>query len=616
MKDNITGFPLKKRLAHTLRGCRILLKYCPGLLQAIIALAIVTSLQPFVTIWFSARILNEISGNFNVKLVITYAIIAILIKFLLSLLKNWLDAVHNERESQMWCYFERIFADKQLMMDFVDVENASVQQRKNKEKENLYMFGNGLGQLVWSTSGLVEAIVSIIASVTMTVTLFTANSGKVIIDSPLWIIPIFIVVIVGGIANSKAFVKENEVFIEWSKKTVWFNRIFQFYGWTLYSTLERAKDVRMYHQSIQADRMLKKMQENNKAASHYALQMSIYEAIANVIIGISYVICYLFVVLKAFYGAFGVGSIVQYVGALSRLGDGIQKLLFSWADNMVYTQHLDSLFEFLDIPNKKYEGTLPVEKRDDDEYELEFQDVSFMYPNTKKYALKNFSLKFKLGERLAVVGRNGSGKTTFIKLLCRLYDPDEGEILLNGINIKKYNYDEYLALFSVVFQDFSLFSFTLGQNVATDMEIDKSKVEAVLKRVGFKERYNSLPNKTDTCLYKDFEENGVEISGGEAQKIALARALYKDAPFAILDEPTAALDPIAECEIYSHFDETVGTKTAVYISHRLASCRFCDEVIVLDEGRLKQKGTHEELVSDVRGLYYQLWKAQAQYYMK
>jgi len=223
-------------------------------------------------------------------------------------------------------------------------------------------------------------------------------------------------------------------------------------------------------------------------------------------------------------------------------------------------------------------------------------------------------MKLNIGERLAIVGMNGSGKTTFIKLLSRLYDPNEGEILLNGIDIKKYDYDEYLNLFSIVFQDFKLFSFSLGQNVAASVDYEENKVKDTLIKAGLKERLDNMPKGIETPLYKDFDEDGVEISGGEAQKIALARALYRDSPIIILDEPTAALDPIAEFEVYSKFDQIVGTKTAFYISHRLSSCRFCDEIAVFHEGRIIQKGRHEELLEDKDGKYHELWYSQAQYY--
>jgi len=223
-------------------------------------------------------------------------------------------------------------------------------------------------------------------------------------------------------------------------------------------------------------------------------------------------------------------------------------------------------------------------------------------------------MKFKVGKRLASVGENGSGKTTFIKLLCRLYDPQEGQILLNGIDIRKYRYDDYMNIFSVVFQDFQLICQPLGANVAGSMYYDRNRVQKALVDAGFGERLASMEKGLDTMIYKKLSEDGVDVSGGEAQKIAIARALYKDAPFIILDEPTAALDPIAEAEIYGKFDKIAGDKTAIYISHRLSSCKFCDEIVVFHEGEVIQQGTHTSLVADTKGKYFQLWNAQAQYY--
>lgn len=273
-----------------------------------------------------------------------------------------------------------------------------------------------------------------------------------------------------------------------------------------------------------------------------------------------------------------------------------------------------STLEMLSISDEMYKGKLPVEKRFDNQYEIEFRNVSFRYPGTETYALKNLSMKLRIGERMAIVGMNGSGKTTMIKLMCRLYDPQEGEILLNGVDIRKFRQEEYIRLFSVVFQDFRLLSLPLGDNVASSMEVDRERAVKCLEQAGLKERLAELPNGLNTCLYQDIADDGVEISGGEAQKIAIARALYKDAPFVLLDEPTASLDPLSEYEIYSGFDAMVKDKTAIYISHRLSSCRFCNDIAVFHKGRLVQRGSHEELLRDEQGKYYELWHAQAQYY--
>ena len=229
--------------------------------------------------------------------------------------------------------------------------------------------------------------------------------------------------------------------------------------------------------------------------------------------------------------------------------------------------------------------------------------------------MKNVNVTITPGKKLALVGANGAGKTTFVKLLCRLYDPEEGQILLDGRDIKEYDSKEYIKLFSYVFQDFKLFSLSLGENIAAATEYDTEKALECIKKVSFEERYRDMQDGLDTCLYRDIAEDGVMISGGEAQKIALARALYKDAPIVVLDEPTAALDPIAEAKVYSDFGKLVDHKTAIYVSHRLSSCRFCDTILVFDHGEIVQTGSHEELANKRDGKYYELWNAQAKYYV-
>lgn len=606
---------ISKRISVTMRGYSILKQYCPGLAQGKAVYELIHSIQPFLSVWFTARIINEISSQRRVKTVIVYVLSVVLIHFICAVLKNIINQICNEKESQMWSWFGKVFSDKQMSLDFVDLENATIQHQRQEAEENLYMFGNGLAQLFWGISALVRTFVNILASLLMTISLFVSKSGNKLIDHPVWILIVLICIILGGLSKSKATISENEVFMNFCKNTVWFNRVFMFFGKELYMNPEKAKDIRIYGQNIVAEKELDKLILHERKNQSDIFKMSLYPAAAQIIIGLANTVCYLFVAAKALFGAFGVGSIVQYVAVLSRLGEGLQELMYILSDNEVYCTHLQNLFAYLDLPNNMYQGSLTIEKRDDNEYYVEFRDVSFQYPDTDRYVLKHVNLKFKIGEKLAVVGMNGSGKTTFIKLMCRLYDPTEGEILLNGVNIQKYDYDEYMSIFSVVFQDFRLFSFSLGQNISASATYDSEKVTECLKKAGFDKRLESLPNDLETFLYKDFDTDGVEISGGEAQKLALARALYKDAPFIILDEPTAALDPLSEYEVYSKFNEIAGDKTAIYISHRLSSCRFCDKIAVFHAGEIIQTGTHDELLADNEGKYYQLWNAQAQYYI-
>ncbi len=605
---------IKERVSLTKRGFGVLKEYCPGLVQGKALYELLNSLQPFISVWFSARIIDEIAGQRRMAAAAAYVTGAVLLNFLCAALKGIVGQVCNKREAMMWSWFRKIFADKEMTLDFEDVENAEIQRRRQDVEENLYMFGNGLAQLVWGTPTFIRIFVNIAASAALTFTLFLSKTGNRLMDHPVWMAGLLLGFILSGLINSSALKKENDIFINWCKGTVWFNRVFQFYGRDLYMNPEKAKDVRIYKQNSFISKIIGGLAQKDREDRKPNFQRSFYPALGVLAVGAADMVCYLFVVAKAFLGAFSVGNIVQYVAALSKLGEGVKEFMYMLADNEVYCLHLKKMFEFLDLPNKMYQGSLTVEKRDDNEYYVEFRDVSFKYPKTDIYALHHVNIKFKVGEKLAVVGMNGSGKTTFIKLLCRLYDPTEGEILLNDVNIKKYDYQEYMSIFSVVFQDFQLFSFSLGQNVAASAEFDREKVLACLEKAGFGERLESMPKGAETSLYKNFDSDGVEVSGGEAQKIALARALYKGAPFIILDEPTAALDPVSEYEVYSKFDEIAGDRTAVYISHRLASCRFCDKIAVFHEGAVIQTGNHEELLADTDGKYYELWNAQAQYY--
>lgn len=610
---------LRRRIEITSRGFRLLGQYCPGLARDKALYELIASLQPFITVWFSARIINEITGERRADLLGAYVAGTVLTGFICAVLKGLVRRVCSEKESQMWGWFGKIFSDKQMCLDFEDLENAEIQRQKKQVEENLYMFGNGMAQLVWGTSMLVRCGVNIFASLSLVINLFASRSENEVMNHPLWIFFLLCCIFLGGRAYYAASVKQDGIFREWCKSTVWLDRMSDFFGKELYMEPERAKDVRIYGQHDIAGKALDRMMQWSKDNDRSVFRMALYPAAASVLIGLGNAACYLYVVLKAFFGAFGVGSIVQYVTVLTRLGEGWRDLMFILSDNALYCFYLQKMFDYLDIPGRKYQGSIPVEKRvfcddGDNEYEIEFRNVSFRYPGSGTWVLKNVSVKLGIGKRLAIVGMNGSGKTTFIKLLCRLYDPTEGEILLNGIDIRKYNYQEYLSIFSVVFQDFKLFSFQLAQNVAAGMEYDSGRVVKCLEDAGFGERLSRMPAGIETPLYKNFVQEGVEVSGGEAQKIALARGIYRKAPFLILDEPTAALDPIAEAEVYARFQEIAGNRTAVYISHRLSSCKFCDEILVFHRGRILQQGTHEELLKAEAGKYYELWNAQARYY--
>jgi ATP-binding cassette subfamily B protein len=341
----------------------------------------------------------------------------------------------------------------------------------------------------------------------------------------------------------------------------------------------------------------------------HTAKTSSFVAILGALVGFG---VYLFIGVKGLYGLFGIGSLVMYCGSFMQIINGVMMLANTLGKLEEIVPLARCYFEILDIKDDMTYGDKVLDLND--KFEIEFRNVSFKYPSSDNYALQNINIKINNGENLAVVGRNGSGKTTFIKLLCRLYDVTDGEILINGINIKEYTKDSILKLYSVVFQDFKIFSTTLAQNISASEDYDSDKLYDALDKANIKDRVLAMEHKEKTYLYKDIDKSGVEISGGEAQKLALARALYKDAPIVILDEPTAALDPIAENEIYSRFNSFVQGKTAIYISHRLSSCAFCDNIAVFDKAKLVEFGTHNDLLNN-NGKYNELWNAQAKYYL-
>ncbi len=615
----------REAMAYSWRGFMMWWKAAPEIILSAAAQRTVTALAPYLPLYFTARLVNVIAAGAAPDEV--WRILALLLAS--SAIASAAQAAVNcwdntVRDSHKWPAWERFFFKKLLSMDFCDVDDPRTQALLTEAQQSRQWSAWGLDRICWRFAELAGAVFRILGAVALSVSLFTLpvpqGSPLAWLNHPLCLAGMAALMVLSIIAASALANKKNAYWANYDGTAG--NRAFQFFYFIAFSERHRGTDIRIYAQDKCFETGAKADMEGETgfgpkssigraARGPMGFCQGASAAVSQAFTGV----IYLFAGLKALGGAFGVGSITQYVGALAGLAQGITSLLEAIGDLRANAEFLKPTFELLDIPNKMYQGSLTTEKRSDRKYEIEFRDVSFKYPGTDTWALRHVNMKFDVGERLAVVGENGSGKTTFIKLLCRLYDPTEGEILLNDIVIRKYRYDNYLALFSVVFQDFKLLAQPLGQNVAAAIDYDRERVEQCLKKAGFGGRLAELPKGLDTCLYRDFEEDGVEISGGEAQKIALARVLYQDAPFIVLDEPTAALDPEAEAEVYTKFNDIVEDKTAIYISHRLSSCRFCDEIAVFDNGRVVQQGVHDVLV-DSDGKYRELWEAQAQYYQK
>ena len=592
---------------------RILKQLDPKFFALSGAMQLLSVLIPYITLWLSSFVLDGFERTMPYHKMIIVVLACVVLVFSVQCVKNWLENFLRVRQYRIARLYEYMKQEKLVQMDYSRINSPEVEQilRRIASDQN---WGDHFHSIIRGLHNIWAAIFNVIGAVALGLPIL-----KQIIQYGSYeiaVISLILIVVIAIGLKCRSYFWAKIMHYMWSTRSKEELTL----GWYFAEDFpyQNGKDIRIYDgtELVKAwtSDVLKRKVVRDNALKYGSLGEGGYAFCRNMLRGAVEGAAYLIVGILAIAGAMSIGSVVRLTGCLRNFMYGFVELICSLDDLGMRAHQQVSTFEFFELEDEMYKGRLPMEKRSDNQYQIEFRNVSFKYPGSQVYALKNFSMKLKIGEKLAIVGMNGSGKTTMIKLLCRLYDPDEGEILLNGVNIKKFKQEEYSTLFSVVFQDYNLFPFKLGQNVALDTHYDVEKVEKCLQDAGFGDRLQEMPEGLDTYLYTDYDDSGVQISGGEAQKIALARAIYKDSPFILLDEPTAALDPLSEYEIYTHFDQIVGSKTAIYISHRLSSCRFCGKIAVFHEGRLVQLGSHKELVADTEGKYYEMWNAQAQYY--
>ena len=351
----------------------------------------------------------------------------------------------------------------------------------------------------------------------------------------------------------------------------------------------------------ESDLFYKKQMGEEMKAQYFA-------AVINMILEI---VSYITIGWKVLAGAIGIGDFSMYISAMASFTSAMTDVMQSILDMKQFSGYYDALEQYMNIPSTMYEGK---KEAPTSFHTLTFENVSFKYWGQNTYALKNISQVIRFGEKIAIVGENGAGKSTFIKLICRLYEPTEGRILLDGTDIREYSYESYIKLIGAVFQDFRLFSFSMRENLIFDKKgVSDRELIKLLEESGLNAKLEAIDYNLDRSIYKNFDETGFEPSGGEGQKIAIARAIFKDAPIVVLDEPTSAMDPRAEYELYQRFHKMVEGKTAFFISHRMSSTKFCDRIIVIDRGKMIEQGTHEELMG-ANGNYAELFRMQAQFY--
>lgn len=572
----------------------------------------INAIIPYIGILLSAYVVDGLTAGKNMSTLILTTCGVVGGIFILTVLNSYLSQILSLHTSICVRKFDMKMCERTLTMDYGMVDSPQINDIRARIRTD-NNWGAGFNSVIWELPWVLSSIISLVTSVIILIPLFVGTSLLSDFGAIALLIAFFVVIIFNTIFNKIKTEKKYQIV---NDPCCMRNYFFYFLFGGKGTDYKLGRDIRIYDAK---NTILQYMNDDDKIyKKEFVGALTRNDSSVGFVNGMSTGFlqggAYLLVVLRAISGSLTAGSVLKYASTIYRFAIALSDVFKSFTEYTIAASRQQSTLEYMKVPDVLPKGSLTVEKRADNEYEIEFCDVTFKYPGSEQYALKHLNLRLNIGHKMAVVGMNGSGKTTMIKLLCRLYDPTEGKITLNGIDIKKYDYDEYMGIFGVVFQDFQLFSFSLGQNVATSVKIDDKKAIDCLEKAGFLDRLVAMPKGIDTPIYKNFDDDGVEISGGEAQKIALARVLYKSAPFIILDEPTAALDPIAEFDIYSRFNEIVGDKTAIFISHRLSSCRFCNDIAVFHEGELVQRGSHNDLVAKENGKYCELWNAQAQYY--
>ena len=583
---------------------KIAFQYSPSYVFLLLFQILLQAISPFSKIIFPTLIIEELTkvplDQVNLSnltwILVLFLTVEFIIPFLMNL--NWMFLLYNE--NMLNKYWKKLMGDKMMQMRFYHLENPDVLDQISKAQDGLLGYGNNLGGF----QALINNIISILSN-------FLSVVGIIYIIAQINIWLIFILIgIVGLRLWNQSQIKKLNI-QQWEERKR-MNRENEYYS-SLLTDFKYGKDIRLY---ACKDLLITKNKEYIEDTYQYQIKINQkfkkLTIIDNLFNMINQLLTYGYVAYYFIQSYISIAQYSLYVTSINTFISSSYSIFNSFLNIRQNTKMMSEFKKFMEIDATYQEGNVKINPNDP--IVLEFKDVSFAYPNTTEYVLRHINYRMEGQKKISIVGENGAGKSTFIKLLMRLYDPTEGEILLNGINIKEIPIQDYYALFSVVFQDYQLIGFNLGEQITSSDTFDEEKVLQILSEVQFNHKMENLQKGLATSMLKYFDDQGIELSGGESQKIAIARALFKDGKILILDEPTSALDPLAEYEIYSQFHKMTQGKLTFYISHRLSSCRFCDEIMVLEHGEIVQLGHHDKLILDEKGKYFEMFKAQAKYY--
>ena len=548
-------------------------------------------------------VLSFIEDDLPFNTIIMYTVIICLIMMILDVISttcyNSFEFEYRKTEG----YVEKKRMDKLFHTDFKNMESPDFLDYAQRAKTALNRGKGFHGVLYQSRNFIAQG------------TLMILSAALIGIQNLLMMI-IFIVISFGIVKISSFFTKRDKIKFSDAMAPTW--RKMNYLESTT-KNFDFAKDIRLFNMSNAFFNQLSGVNETYKELNRkHHNRMVLWEVSLGSVLIVQKILMYTWLVYNVVTGAYQISDFVLYVGLVSTFHASVGYVNWIYSDMRTNSLMINDYRNFVDWKEDREtadEKDGHITEINLDKFELRFENVSFKYPGHDNYVLKNVNLTIKNGAKLAVVGVNGAGKTTFIKLMMKLYEPSEGRILLNDVDIKEYNREEYFKLFSPVFQNVECFAMPIYQNIsfAEEDKTDMNKINEVLEQSGLSEKINSYEKGIHTNLLKIFDKEGIDLSGGEKQRLAMARALYKDGKVVILDEPTAALDALAEDRMYREFENMIYGKTAVFISHRLGSTRFCDKIAMFEDGTIVEEGTHEELMAK-NGKYAYMFGIQSQYY--
>jgi ABC-type multidrug transport system fused ATPase/permease subunit len=554
-----------------------------------------TTAEPFVYILLPKMLIDIISSGKTFDEAVSTLFMMLGLSVFLMISHNFLNASSTKEYNGLCFKISSDLGAKTMSLSYQDIEDPSILDLFNKVKSTLNM------------NGFLEAFSSIISS-TLTI------MGLIFIISRLhWLVFLLVMAVVGVNVLCDSITKKCDY--KWAEESSPYQRRFEYITQIMYG-FQYGKEIRINGLGSYINNKFKNSVAQYRNRLNTVIDKYRMLNIARTVLGgVQNFVFYAYLVNDAIGGNITLGEFTMFAAALTSLSGNLTSIARAVVDVSQQARFIDDFKKFMNMEEKKRAEKYHIDNlvKDEDGYVFSFKDVTFRYPNSDIDILKNISIDIKKGEKLSVVGINGAGKTTFIKLLLRLYKPTKGIITLNSIDIEEIRHDEYARFFGVVFQDFQLFAFSIAENIILSRALDKEKLLGVLEECGLLETVNMLPNKEETDVFKVFSPSGIELSGGESQKLAIARALYKDAPCILLDEPLSALDPLLEYDIYLKFEKMLAGKTAIYISHRMSSARLCDAIAVFKDGEIVQRGTHDSLVQ-INGLYKEMYSKQLDLY--